>query len=283
MIVMANKVVLLSGFKFPVALTLVHMLVTTVGLQLMACCGIFKQQNVPALSMLALAASNVGSIVSNNYSLHLNTVSFYQTSKLAITPTILMIEVFAYQRPTSRPLLAAVAVLMVGIFLTSVSDPQVVVNPVGMVVAAFNVIVTATASVWAGSFQRELKVNGDQLLCAMAPYALVMLAILVPIIEPMGFGTRTPGTILGCDLTVISAVWLMVGSVLGLAVNLSAFLFIGATSGTTYSVMGHVKTVLVLAAGVSLFGDSVSLKKVGGLCLALTGIGWYSYEVVRKE
>ena len=39
-------------------------------------------------------------------------------------------------------------------------------------------------------------------------------------------------------------------SLLGLLVNLSTFLVIRVTSSLTYNIVGHVKTVLILAGGV---------------------------------
>ena len=63
-------------------------------------------------------------------------------------------------------------------------------------------------------------------------------------------------------------------AVLGLLVSVSTFLLIGATSALTYNVCGHIKTVIILAGGVLLFGDAMPLKKLGGISLAMVGIIW---------
>jgi len=70
--------------------------------------------------------------------------------------------------------------------------------------------------------------------------------------------------------------WLQV---LGLLVSWSTFLMIGATSGLTFNVIGHLKLIIVLAGGVAFFGDQMPPKKLAGVCVALAGIAWYSFQV----
>lgn len=107
--------------------------------------------------------------------------------------------------------------------------------------------------------------------------------VLIPFLEPVGFMTRGPGTILGFHMTPAAAFWIIVSSSLGLVVTLSTFLFIGATSSLTYNVVGHMKTVLIVSGGVLIFGDSMALKKLGGLCIAMSGIIWYSHIKMRES
>ncbi len=47
-----------------------------------------------------------------------------------------------------------------------------------------------------GSKQRELGAGSMQLMHAYAPYAAGLLALLVPICEPLGLHTGAPGTVL---------------------------------------------------------------------------------------
>jgi solute carrier family 35 protein E3 len=65
-------------------------------------------------------------------------------------------------------------------------------------------------------------------------------------------------------------------------VNLSTFLVIGATSSLTYNVVGHVKTVIILTGGVIFFGDSMPLKKLGGIAVAMAGIIMYSSAKLQE-
>jgi drug/metabolite transporter (DMT)-like permease len=136
--------------------------------------------------------------------------------------------------------------------------------------------------IWAGTKQKELGLNGMQLLQQVSPVSVVLLAILIPLMEPIGWGDPRPGTILGYVFSTRAVMWILISSALGLVVTLSTFLFIGATDSLTYNVVGHLKTVLIVAAGVFQFGESMGLKKTVGLVVALTGIVWYTQIKVGR-
>ncbi|KAF8065848.1 slc35e3 [Scenedesmus sp. PABB004] len=277
-IVFANKLVLFThGFHFAATLTWLHCIFTAAGMVGMAAAGIFEVRRVPLARSLPVATVYVGTIVLNNLSIQLNTVGFYQISKIAITPVIVAIEWAAYAKPASGRVLASIAVLLAGIAAATVSDAQVAAAPLGLAVAGANVVVTGLYQVWAGTKQRELGLNGLQLLHQVSPLSVVLLACLIPLLEPVGWRGAGPGTILGYHLTPPAAFWIVVSSALGLVVTLSTFLFIGATSSLTYNVVGHLKTVLIVGGGVVVFGDSMGLKKLAGLACAMAGIVWYSH------
>jgi uncharacterized membrane protein YiaA len=67
----------------------------------------------------------VGYIVFWNLSLQLNSVGFYQLSKILIAPAIILIEAFWFNKVPARLELAAVALLCVGVTLATVSDAEV--------------------------------------------------------------------------------------------------------------------------------------------------------------
>ena len=43
-----------------------------------------------------------------------------------------------------------------------------------------------------------------------------------------------------------------------------------------YNVVGHVKTVIILAGGCVFFQDDMPLKKLAGISVAMVGIIWYT-------
>lgn len=88
-IVFANKAVMTTfGFKFIYALTLIHTITTLFGMKAFAAFGMFEPKTLPKLSIAPLAGSYVGYIVLNNLNLQLNTVGFYQISKIAVAPAV---------------------------------------------------------------------------------------------------------------------------------------------------------------------------------------------------
>ena len=55
--------------------------------------------------------------------------------------------------------------------------------------------------VFAGSKQKELEVGSMALMAGYTPIATLLLAILVPIFEPIGFSERTENTLFGFEYT----------------------------------------------------------------------------------
>eukprot|EP00877_Chromochloris_zofingiensis_P002107 jgi/Chrzof1/11898/Cz06g13290.t1 len=276
-IVLANKMVLYTyEFSFAVTLTWLHTIFTAAGMILLSTCGVFEKKTVPLMRSLPVACVYVGFIVFNNLSIQLNTVGFYQISKIAITPVVVAIEYCMYGKKASAKVLLSILVLLAGIAVSTITDSQVSSNPLGMIVAAVNIFVTGLYQVWAGTKQKELGLNGMQLLHQMAPSAVVLLGVLIPALEPVGFTNPTPDTVLGYEYTVNAVAWIVFSSVLGLVVTLSTFLFIGVTSSLTYNVVGHLKTVCIVTSGVLLYNDEMTAKKLTGLVCAMVGIVWYS-------
>lgn len=156
-------------------------------------------------------------------------MGFYQLSKIAITPVVVLVENLAYQKVISQQRVLAITVLMGGVAIATVTDTQVASNPLGILVAGLSIGSSVLYSVWAGAKQKELDVNGNQLLHQVAPIAAVLLAVLVPVVEPLGLlqqSKTTMDTILGFDFSVQATAWLLLSSVLGLLVTLSTYILV---------------------------------------------------------
>ena len=263
-------------FHFTYALTFVHTLVTMLGMQAFLHSGLFEEKIVSKRKLLPLAAAYVGYIVLCNLNLNLNPVGFYQITKIAVAPTVLAIDAVVYKKRASGRVIASVAVVCLGVALATITDPQISSNFVGLFVGFGSVVATAMYQIWAGVKQKELGLGSMQLLHQYVPLAAALLGGLVLFLEPMGWRYATKDTILGYPYSFSSLTAILVSAVLGLLVNLSTFLVIGATSSLTYNVVGHVKTVIILTGGVMFFGDTMPLKKLGGIGVAMCGIVWYS-------
>ena len=77
------------------------------------------------MQILPLAAAFVGYIVFWNLSLQLNSVGFYQLSKILIAPAIILIEAVWFKKVPTRLELSSVGVLCAGVTLATVSDSEV--------------------------------------------------------------------------------------------------------------------------------------------------------------
>jgi solute carrier family 35 protein E3 len=138
--------------------------------------------------------------------------------------------------------------------------------------------------VWTGVKQKHMCVDGNQLLHQVSPTAVLLLAVLVPLVEPVGQpGDPGERTLLGYMYSGVAVGWIVLSSCLGLAVTLSTYLFIGVTSPLTYCVVGHLKTVLIVTSGTVFFGDTMTAAKMLGVSCAMAGIVWYTSSGVSSD
>lgn len=87
---------------FPnMSLTLVHFVVTWLGLFLCQKLNIFAPKSLPPSKLLLLALSFCGFVVFTNLSLQNNTIGTYQLAKAMTTPVIIVIETLCYKKTIS--------------------------------------------------------------------------------------------------------------------------------------------------------------------------------------
>ncbi|KAG2423567.1 hypothetical protein HXX76_015207 [Chlamydomonas incerta] len=283
-IVFANKLVLSTyHFHFVTTLTLIHTLFTWAGMVLLARSGFFAAKPLAAAAVAPLALGYVGYIILNNLSLQLNTVGFYQILKIAIAPTVMLLDFVLFRKMQTWRIMSSVAVVCVGVTAATVTDHVAISNVVGLGVGLASVVVTALYQIWAGSKQKELQANSSQLLLAYTPQAILLLSVMVPLLDDLGLAPPPPGagraanTVLGYPYDLASVSAIVVSALLGILVSLSTFLVIGATSSLTYNIVGHFKTILILAGGCLLFGEAMPWKRLAGIGLTMCGIAWYTY------
>lgn len=101
-IVFINKFIYVQ-YSFPsMTLTLIHFIITSMGLQICAWLDVFSPKRLMIKKTLPLAASFCGFVVFTNLSLQNNTVGTYQLAKALTTPVILFIQAIFYGKSVSR-------------------------------------------------------------------------------------------------------------------------------------------------------------------------------------
>ncbi|KAG2482544.1 hypothetical protein HYH03_018535 [Edaphochlamys debaryana] len=281
-IVFANKVVFATyQFQFVTTLTLVHTLFTWFGMLVLSKIGFFTAKACSPLAVAPLALGYVGYIILNNLSLNLNTVGFYQILKIAIAPTVMALEFCLFRKVQSVRIVLAVGVVCLGVTAATVTDNVAIANMMGVIVGLASVVVTALYQIWAGTKQKELQANSSQLLLAYTPQAILLLVVMTPMLDDVGLTARTEDTVLGYPYTPQAVTAIVISAALGILVSLSTFLVIGATSSLTYNIVGHLKTILILAGGCFLFGEAMPYKRLAGITLTMVGIAWYTYLSIQ--
>lgn len=74
---------------------------------------------------MPLSAAFAGYIVFWNLSLQLNTVGFYQMSKILIAPATMAVEALCFSKIPGGWEVASVAVMCIGVSLATISDAEV--------------------------------------------------------------------------------------------------------------------------------------------------------------
>ncbi len=197
-IVFANKMVMsVYNWRYVYALTFLHTSTSWAGMGIFAVFKMYKKKELPKLKVLPLAGAYVGYVVLNNLSLQINSVSFYQLTKICIAPVVLVMEITLLGKRATPRIIASVALVCAGVFVATAMDKTMDNTLFGVVIGFAAVFVTATYQIWVGSFQRALEASSMQLLDQYCPLAAAMLAVITVGVEPWGFQSPTPGTVGG--------------------------------------------------------------------------------------
>lgn len=263
-LVLINKWVFSGGFRFPMTLTFFHFVFTDLFYRALEAAGLFVRKSMPFHDAFRMAATGVGSIGFMNISLHLNSVGFYQITKLAIVPATLCAQSLLFGISTSTKIKLSLAILLLGLGLATVTDVQL--NAPGFIIGVAAVLSTTIFQLWQGSKQKEYDLSGVQLQAAVSQWqalqslcaALAMENLCVARLPWEDGGARECATAFHYSFTEFEAhrgTLALVGltCVIALCVNGCSFGLIGRTSAITFQVVGHTKTCLVLAGGFILW------------------------------
>ncbi|KAG7454658.1 hypothetical protein MATL_G00262060 [Megalops atlanticus] len=275
-IVFINKWIYVH-YGFPnMTLTLIHFVVTWLGLYVCQKMDIFSPKSLRPTKIVLLALSFCGFVVFTNLSLQNNTIGTYQLAKAMTTPVIIVIQTVYYRKTFSTKIKLTLIPITLGVILNSYYDVRF--NLAGIVFATLGVFVTSLYQVWVGAKQHELQVNSMQLLYYQAPMSSGFLLALVPFFEPL----TGEGGIFG-PWSFPALVMVLMSGVIAFLVNLSIYWIIGNTSPVTYNMFGHFKFCITLLGGYMLFQDPLSLHQGLGILCTLMGILAYTHFKLAEQ
>ncbi|XP_063316855.1 solute carrier family 35 member E3 isoform X2 [Pelmatolapia mariae] len=225
-IVFINKWIYVH-YGFPnMTLTLVHFVVTWLGLYFCQKMDVFAPKSLPIRRIVWLALSFCGFVAFTNLSLQNNSIGTYQLAKAMTTPVIILIQTTYYKKTFSTKIKLTLVPITLGVILNSYYDVRF--NLLGIVFASLGVLVTSLYQVWVGAKQHELQVNSMQLLYYQAPLSSAFLLCIVPLFEPL---TGSGGIFGPWSLPALMTV--LFSGVVAFLVNLSIYWIIGNTSPVT--------------------------------------------------
>lgn len=284
-IIVANKAVFKTvNFHFPTALMCIHASVTFLGLSSACFLGFFERKDFNLGPRVIMAVSFILYNVISLANLNVNTVSFYQISKIATTPAVMVLSYFILHKTTTTLEKVAVGIMLAGVTLTTVSE--LAGSALGFILAGASTLAAAQQQLLIKKLQADLDSTANQLLLSYTPICMVLLAFVGPL--DMAFVKPEQGTeniVEWCSkhLDLKAASIIFFSGICGLFVSLSTFLLIAKAGPLTYNIVGHIKTVCIVLSGWLFFGDDMNWKKCLGIALALSGVFMYSYLRLRPK
>ena len=276
-----NKYVMkVYGFNFPTVLSTFHFFLSFFLFGTMAKIGKFEPTKaLPVSCQWIIGFFGVASIVTMNYNLKINSVGFYQLSKLCNIPVLVCYKYFFNGVITPLPTLASLGVLLVGLFVFSVNDVEF--NFLGCIIAIAGILTTCVFQTLAQNYQKTYGLNGTQMNHA-ASYPETVFGVIASIfIEFFGANGIINHNFCFFELFLVflTGCFAMVG-------NIVSFSLLGKGGPVTYQVIGHVKTMTIFILGLLIFPaqketDEQFRNKVIGLCISMCGVILYTYFQIK--
>ncbi|KAL0925970.1 hypothetical protein M5K25_004350 [Dendrobium thyrsiflorum] len=279
-IIMANKQLMSPngyGFSFATTLTGFHFSVTALVGWVSNAAGLSVSKQIPLWELLWFSIVANLSITAMNLSLMLNSVGFYQISKLSIIPVVCMLEWILNNKHYSSKVIMAVVVVAFGVGICTVTDMEI--NMKGFLCACVAVFCTSLQQITIGSFQKKYSIGSFELLSKTAPIQAASLLVLGPFMDFCLNGQ----SILKYHFSTGALFFIILSCTLAVFCNMSQYLCIGRFSATTFQVLGHMKTVCVLILGWILFDSALTIKNILGMFLAVIGMIVYSWAVESEK
>lgn len=277
-IVVCNKFLISGlGFHFATTLTCAHLMVTAMFLHFARYMKMFEYKTLEFKPLIIFSILNGISIGFLNLSLGFNSVGFYQMTKLAIIPCTVTLQMTFYSKRFSGGVKAALGVLLFGVGVATVTDLQL--NFVGSMLSLCAVVTTCVAQIWTNTMQKRYSISSTPLLYLSAPYQALTLLVTGPPLDYL----LTGGTVLEFEYTPTVTAFIVLSCSIAVLVNFSTFLVIGKCDAVTYQVLGHLKTMLVLAFGFVVLQNPMSGRNLFGILIALVGMVAYAHNENRDS
>ncbi|KAK6235800.1 hypothetical protein SCA6_011137 [Theobroma cacao] len=268
-IIFMNKWVLKNaGFQFPVLLSFIHYVVTLALIAILNALSLIP----PSPPLKSAPLFTLGLVMSlctglANVSLKYNSVGFYQMAKIAVTPTIVLLEYIWYKKKVSFPKVVALAVVSIGVAVATVTDLQF--NLFGASVALSWIIPSAISKILWCSLQQRENWTALALMWKTTPISLLCLLIMIPLLDPPGAFSY--------NWNFINTSMILISGVFGFLLQWSAALALGATSAISHVVLGQFKTCVLLLGNYYIFSSNPGTTSICGALVAISGMSFYTY------
>ncbi|XP_047323741.1 UDP-rhamnose/UDP-galactose transporter 2-like [Impatiens glandulifera] len=275
-LIMANKQLMSAGgygFTFATTLTGFHFTMTALIGLISKAAGYSESTHIPFFELLWFSLVANMSIAGMNFSLMLNSVGFYQISKLSMIPVVCVMEWILNGKHYTKQVKSAVVIVVAGVGVCTVTDVNV--NGKGFFFALAAVLSTSFQQISIGSLQKKYSIGSFELLSKTAPIQAISLIVFGPFLDSF----LTGRSIFNYRLSYGALMFILLSCLLAVFCNMSQYLCIGRFSAVSFQVLGHMKTVFILVLGWLLFDSELTMKNVVGVAVVVVGMVLYSWAV----
>ncbi|QCD84774.1 small nuclear ribonucleoprotein D3 [Vigna unguiculata] len=278
-IILVNKALMATyGFSFATTLTGLHFATTTLLTLFLKWLGYIQTSHLPLPDLIKFVLFANFSIVGMNVSLMWNSVGFYQIAKLSMIPVSCFLEVILDNVRYSRDTKLSISLVLFGVAVCTVTD--VSVNAKGFIAAAVAVWSTSLQQYYVHFLQRKYSLGSFNLLGHTAPVQAASLLLVGPFVDFWLTNKRVDAYNYGLTSTLL----IIISCTIAVGTNLSQFICIGRFTAVSFQVLGHMKTILVLALGFVFFGkEGLNLQVILGMAIAIAGMIWYGNASSKPE
>ncbi|KAI3344060.1 integral membrane protein [Ustulina deusta] len=218
-------------------------------------------------------------VILPNLSLAYSSITFYQVARILLTPTVATMDFVLYHTTLPRNAILALVPACIGVGAVSYYDSLPSDNAnvkttsiTGVIFAFSGIFASSLYTVWIKSYQRRLQISSMQLLFNQAPVSAFLLLYVIPFVDTLPTWSQVPLNR-----------WLMIliSGMFAALINMSQFFIIGQTGPVSSTVVGHLKTCLIVTLGWVTSGRSVGDKSIFGVVVAVGGMIFYSVTMLR--
>ncbi|KAG5245918.1 hypothetical protein OIU77_019649 [Salix suchowensis] len=263
-------------FKFPLTVSCVHFICSSIGAYV-----VIKVLKIKPLIVVEpedrwrrifpMSFVFCINIVLGNVSLRFIPVSFMQTIKSFTPATTVVLQWLVWRKYFDWRIWASLVPIVGGILLTSVTELSF--NMFGFCAALFGCLATSTKTILAESLLHGYKFDSINTVYYMAPFATMILGLPAILVEGSGvinwFYTHED---------VWSAVIIILCSgLLAFCLNFSIFYVIHSTTAVTFNVAGNLKVAFAVLVSWMIFRNPISVMNSVGCAITLVGCTFYGY------
>ncbi|KAF2296733.1 hypothetical protein GH714_001509 [Hevea brasiliensis] len=263
-------------FKFPLSVSCVHFICSSIGAYLVI--KVLKLKPLIVVDpedrwrrIFPMSFVFCINIVLGNVSLRYIPVSFMQTIKSFTPATTVVLQWLVWRKYFDWRIWASLVPIVGGILLTSVTELSF--NMFGFCAALFGCLATSTKTILAESLLHGYKFVSINTVYYMAPFATMILGVPAILLEGNGvvdwFYTHQS---VWSSLVIIFS-----SGVVAFCLNFSIFYVIHSTTAVTFNVAGNLKVAVAVMVSWLIFRNPISALNAVGCGITLLGCTFYGY------